>query len=182
MMSIFSFFRKEKNCDDNKNTFEKQYEDELMQLTDELILKSETEIYSCFKERIAKYNPSDSPLSREKCEEIIKDLINEAVSNRKLINAYIERSISDGKIYDHYYNKIILMNDLVNETYIKLKQMQSVQERFEYKKKIYNNITGNMYLADVVLASDSYQEPARIDVGDEVDKAGGEIDETTSKF
>lgn len=178
-----SFFSvKFKKNRDKQIAFNEQNQDELKSLTDKLTSKSKEELYLQYKEYIAHYSASDSPLSKGDAERILKALIGSAVSNRKLLGSYIERSISDGEIYDRYYKKMVHMNDLVNETYVKLKYMQNIQERFEYKKKIYNSITGNMYLDQYISVSDSHQTPVSIDIGDEIDKAGGVMDEETSNL
>ena len=176
---LFSFFKKRKPVTEQL-VATGTVEDELGTLMAMLIqntLDGPDGIDKLYRNRISQYNAHSNPISQEQAERLLLDMLEKAALLRQQFNANIQRSISDGTLYDRYFNKVALVNDLTNDTYTKLKRMQRVQERFEYKKKLYNNVTSGMYLKHAVrVQQETSNEHPTEDVGDAIDKAGGEID------
>ena len=177
MRKFLPFFKKRPTITEQL-TNSSTIEDELKTLTTELIDEAKNEISTIYQERIASYSVDKNPLSVEVAEEMLLDMAERAVIIRQQLNVNIQRSISDGSLYYRYFNKVALVNEMTNETYTKLKRMQRIQERFEYKKKLYNNVTGRMYLEHAIKAQlETTPEKPEEDIGVAIDKAGGEIDD-----
>lgn len=160
--------------------FNRKLEDELKEITDDAIddaTQGKHGLRAYYNQQIKYYNAANNPLGLEDAKRILEQLIKIAVSNRQTINGDIERSISEGTLYQRYYNKVAVVNDMTNETYTRMKRMQAVQERFEYKKMVYNNVTGHMYLERAVRAVQPISTPSGLrDIGDEIDKEGDKLD------
>lgn len=148
----------------------KQLEDELARLTDNLTQKTKNDIRLQYMERVAQNKTKTAPLSKKDAEKILTDLIKYAIIRRKSLPSNIEQSISNGEIYNHYYNRLVFVNELIDEAYIKMRRMQKLKERYEYKKKIYNNVTGHMYLEHALEFADEEKASRHKDIGEEMDE------------
>ena len=152
-------------------------EDELTTITKDAIAEGKRSMRAYADKRIKGYNAATNPLGVADAKKILLRLIREAVANRQNINGDIERSISEGGLYRRYYNKVAVVNDMTNETYSRMEHMKAARERFEYKKKVYNNVTGHMYLERAVRAVQPTSDSSGLnDIGDEIDKEGAKLD------
>ena len=177
MPKHFSLFKK-RSSSAERIARSQPLEDEIHLLTNELVESSKKKLKKKFEDRIAEYNAKNNPLGEEEAKEILISLLREAAVDRRRLNAAIQRSVSEGTLYLRYYDKVAAINQLTTEAYVKMKRMQGIQERFEYKKLLYNNVTGNMYIKrNVSVAQKTTETIVPSDLVEAIDKVGGAMDE-----
>lgn len=177
MARIFSVFRKKTPSIAAQMAVSMPVEDELNHLLDQLIEETGAALEKEFYKQIHNYTANRNPLGPNNATEIMEILIKSAVVNRNALNSKIERSIAEGDLYRRYYNKIAVINDLTNDAYEKMNEMQGYRQRFEMKEHLYNSVTGHMYLQKINNAAKENRDNTIVkDQGDEIEKVGGELD------
>ena len=166
---FFSFFRrgKTKKDDDLDPTIEAEklirvqvriQETEMTTLVDQLIndvIGPNGTMTRHFKKAIAGYSRETNPISEAKARTVMLDMVRMAVAERKRIVGRVEKSIEEGSLYDRYYTKLMDINMMTNETYIKLIEMKYAEREYLQMNELYDKVKKNLQRDEYQLSDDA---------------------------
>lgn len=124
----------------------------MSQMTDELIAETvgpDGVIIQEFRRQIAGYNPDVNPISPQEAAAILQSLLDLAVSRRKLLNERLEKSIESGALYDSYYSRVQLINQLATKAHSAMERMDFAEEDYRYYYELLLNIRARSIAEDV---------------------------------
>lgn len=107
----------------------------MSQMTDELIAETvgpNGAIVREFRRRIAAYNPDVNPIGPQEAEAMLQSLLDLAVSRRKLLNERLAKSVESGALYNSYYSRVQLINQLARKAHSAMERMDFAEEDYRY--------------------------------------------------
>ncbi len=134
------FFRKKRKKETSRKLWDlPRMEDAVApameRLTNELIdetVGADGVLTKAFQEQIARYDPDVNPISPLEAEELLKGLLNLAVSRRKLLNERLVRCVEVGDLYQSYYGRVQAVNTLAVEAYNAMTVAELAEEDYIY--------------------------------------------------
>ncbi len=189
------FVRKRKaKCNYNLNAIQGEIHDlnvnaqySEMEIINNLLL-SETigergELWHHYQRLIKNFSVDKNPLGVSDAKLILYSLLLKATAKRRMFPTRIAHSVESGSIFNKYFGKMEYINQLSVITYRRMKKMQTAREKYEDEKRRLNKMADVSYKENFDQFGNVEQKKNQkiIDIWEEMDLEGGEIEYESSK-
>lgn len=127
------------------------------------------------------FDTNNNPLGVTEAEFILFSLIKVAIAQRRLLSGRIEKSVEEGELFERYYGRMQIINQLTIDAHTKMKKMQVARERYEYQLAIYQKVVGKTYERDLRPNDNELSNDSINEIWTDMDMEGGRINDTESE-
>ena len=166
--------KKNEETESQENIQEKT---ELELLTEQMIEETIQVLEKQFISQIRMNSSDKKPIGKEKVRSIMNHLIGTAVARRLLLPSRIEKSVETGMLFERYYSRLQVINNLTNVTHTKMRRMQDAERDYRYQNAVYAKVLERAYENDAVPRSEEVDHEEQADLWRVINKAGGLDDE-----
>lgn len=152
------------------------------------LLLSETignrgELWNHYQRLIKDFSVDKNPLGVSDAKLILCSLLLKATAKRRMFPTRIAHSVESGSIFNKYFGKMEYINQLSVITYRRMKKMQVAREKYEDEKRRLNKIMDVSYKDNFDQSGNIEQKKKQeiIDIWEEMDLEGGEVEYESSK-
>lgn len=150
---------------------------ELELLTEQMIEETIQVLDKQFRSQIKNHNSRELPVAKQKVQTIMNHLIGTAAASRLRLSSRIEKSVETGNLFERYYSRLQVINNLTNVTHTKMRRMQDAERDYRYQHAVYNKVLERAYESGAVPKSEEMNAERPADLWRPMFKAGGFDDE-----